>query len=180
MRIVGGKYRGKKLWAPEGKNVRPTSERAREAIFNILYSHLGGDYSQMALLDVFAGTGAFGLEAMSRGFKEVTFIDTDIVPVQKNVKMFPMEKDRLNIVKADAIRMPKAHRKYDIVFMDAPYAADLTQKALEQLIHQGWLKEKSLCIVEIRQDEKWQLPEEFKLVDERYYGLAKVLFLFLK
>ncbi|MBQ8481712.1 MAG: 16S rRNA (guanine(966)-N(2))-methyltransferase RsmD [Alphaproteobacteria bacterium] len=180
MRIVGGKYRGKKLWAPAGRDVRPTSERAREAIFNILYSHLGGEYGEMNLLDVFAGTGAFGLEAMSRGFKEITFVDVDIEPVQKNVKMFVSEKNKLKIIKADATRLPRARQKFDIVFMDAPYASDLTQKALQQILSQGWLKEKSLCIVEIRQDENWELPNEFELVDERVYGLARVLFLFLK
>ena len=180
MRIVGGKYRGKKLWAPAGRDVRPTSERAREAIFNILYSHLGGDYGEMKLLDVFAGTGAFGLEAMSRGFKEITFIDIDTEAVQKNVKMFVSEKDKLRIIKADATRLPRARQKFDVVFTDAPYALDLSQKALKQLVLQGWLKEKSLCIVEIRQDERWELPEEFELVDERVYGLARVLFLLLK
>lgn len=180
MRIVGGKYRGKKLWAPAGKDVRPTSERAREAIFNIMYSHLGGEYSEMKLADIFAGTGAFGLEAMSRGFKEVTFVDIDTEPVQKNIKLFPQEFEKLKVIKADATRLTRARQKYDMVFMDAPYALDLTQKALQQLLKQGWLKEKALCIVEIRQDEQWELPSELELVDERVYGLARVLFLILK
>lgn len=180
MRIVGGKYRGKKLWAPDGKNVRPTSERAREAIFNILYSHLGGEYENLSLLDVFAGTGAFGLEAISRGFKQVTFVDTDITAVAKNIKMFTAESENLNVIKADATHLPKARKKYDMVFADAPYSLGLTPKALQQLAKQGWLKEKALCIVEIRQDEKWLLPEEFELIDERIYGLARVLFLRFK
>ena len=180
MRIVGGKYRGKKLWAPEGKNVRPTSERAREAIFNILYSHIGGDYSEISLLDVFAGTGAFGLEALSRGFKDVTFVDVDIIPVQKNAKMFTSESEKINIIKADATRLPKARRKFDMVFADAPYAMGLTEQALQQFIKQGWLKEKSLCIVEVRQDERFEISEEFELIDERVYGLARILFLRLK
>lgn len=177
MRIVGGKYRGKKLQTPDGRDVRPTSERAREAIFNILYSHLGGDYAELSLLDVFAGTGAFGLEAISRGFKEVTFVDIDTSLVQKNIKMFSAENDKLRVIKNDATHLPKARKKYDIVFMDAPYALGLTQKALQQLISQGWIKENGLCIVEIRQDEMWSLPDGFELVDERIYGLAKVLFL---
>ena len=78
MRIVAGQYRGKKLWTPEGKNVRPTSERAREAIFNILNSHLGNDYTSICLADIFTGTGAFGLEAISRGAKFVTLVDKDV------------------------------------------------------------------------------------------------------
>ena len=177
MRIVGGKYRGKKLWTPEGKEVRPTSERAREAIFNILYSKLGGDYGKLNLLDVFCGTGAFGFESLSRGFNHVTFADIDIVPVSKNAKLFVAENERFDIIKADATRLPRARRKYDMVFMDAPYAKGLTEQALEQLLTQGWLNEKAICVVEVRKDERFPLPEAFELLDERVYGLARVLFL---
>ena len=95
MRIVGGKYRGKKLWAPEGKNVRPTSERAREAVFNILYSHIGGDYSELEMLDVFAGTGAFGLETLSRGFKKVAFIDVNPTAVEKKYQNVCIRKQKI-------------------------------------------------------------------------------------
>ena len=177
MRIVGGKYRGKKLWTPEGKDVRPTSERAREAIFNILYSKLSGEYNELNLLDVFCGTGAFGFEALSRGFKHVTFVDIDTIPVNKNAKLFPTEKDRFDIIKADATRLPRARRKYDLVFMDAPYAKGLTEQALEQILTQGWLGEHAICIVEIRKDEPLAVPDELELIDERIYGLARVVFL---
>lgn len=180
MRIVGGKYRGKKLWAPDGKVVRPTSERAREAIFNILYSKLGGNYSEISLLDVFAGTGAFGLEALSRGFKEIGFIDVDVFSVQKNIKLFPSEITKLNVIKADAIRLPKARKKYNMVFMDAPYNKGLTEIALVQLNNQGWLQPNAWCIVEVKNSEKPEIPEIYELEDERAYGLAKVLFLRLK
>lgn len=177
MRIVGGKYRGKKLWTPEGKEVRPTSERAREAIFNILYSKLGGNYAELSLLDIFCGTGAFGFEALSRGFKHVTFADIDIVPVQKNAKLFAAEKTQFEILKVDATRLPRARRRYDMVFMDAPYAKGLTEAALAQLLTQGWLNEKAICVVEVRKDERFPLPEGLELLDERVYGLARVLFL---
>ena len=71
MRIIGGKYRGKKLFSPESDNIRPTSDRAREALFNILRSKSGGNFSEMKLLDIFCGSGAFALEAISQGFSEV-------------------------------------------------------------------------------------------------------------
>jgi len=177
MRIVGGKYRGKKLWVPEGRNVRPTSERAREAIFNILYSKLGGDYSALSLLDIFCGTGAFGFEALSRGFQHVTFLDADTVPVQKNAKLFAAEKERFTILKNDATRLSKARRKFDVVFMDAPYARGLSEAALGQLLSQNWLSDHAVCIVEIRKDERWPLPEGVVLLDERVYGLARIIFL---
>ena len=88
MRIIGGKYRSKKLLTPEVKDVRPTTDRAREAIFNILYSHINEPYENMDMADIFAGTGAFGLEALSRGFKSATFVDIDTKAVERNAKMF--------------------------------------------------------------------------------------------
>ena len=177
MRIVGGKYRGKKLWAPQGKNVRPTSERAREAIFNILYSKLGGDYSQLNLLDIFCGTGAFGFEALSRGFKHVSFVDTDTAPILHNAKLFASEQEKFEIIKADATHLPHAKRRYDIIFMDAPYAKGLTAAAVEQIIKNDWPAERAILIIEIRKDEDLDLPSDYELIDERIYGLARMLFI---
>lgn len=177
MRIIGGKYRGKKLYSPEGKNVRPTSERAREAIFNILFSHINEAYENLDLADIFAGTGAFGLEAVSRGFKSVTFVDINTNTIEKNVKMFPQDQQKFNILQANAIHLPVLKKSFHLVFMDAPYAKGLSQKVLHELITKNWLQEKALCIVEIRADEQIEIPSEFELIDQRNYGLAKVLFL---
>ena len=180
MRIVAGKYRGKKLWAPTGKDVRPTSERAREALFSILYSKIGGNYTAMNMADIYAGTGAFGFEALSRGFKSVTFVDINTTAVQKNVKLFPTETDKIKIITADATHLPKARQKFDLIFTDAPYALGLTEKTLAQILQQEWLSENGVCIVETRKDETTDIPEAFDLIDERIYGLAKVIFLKLK
>lgn len=177
MRIVAGQYRGKKLWTPEGKNVRPTSERAREAIFNILNSHLGSDYSSIRLADIFTGTGAFGLEAISRGAQFVALVDKDISLAQKNAKMFSKEQDKIKIIKANALNLPRVSTKFNLVYMDAPYAQGLTEEVLKQLLIKNWLSENSLCIVEIRQDEQLNIPPEYQVLDERVYGLAKIIFL---
>ncbi len=177
MRIVAGQYRGKKLFTPEGKEVRPTSERAREAVFNILNSHLGSDYSAVHLADIFAGTGAFGLEALSRGAASVTLVDKDIWLLSKNVKIFAKEQSKIRIIKADALNLPRTGHKFNMVFMDAPYAKGLTEEVLKQLIKKEWLAENSLCIVEIRKDEHIDIPSEYEVLDERVYGLAKILFL---
>ena len=91
MRIVAGKYKAKQLFVPKGIDVRPTLERTREALFSILYSK-GIDFSNTDVLDVFAGTGAFGFEALSRGAKSVTFIDKDTKPVIKNSTLFEQEE----------------------------------------------------------------------------------------
>lgn len=177
MRIVAGQYRGKKLFTPDGKDVRPTSERAREAVFNILNSHLGNDYSSVHLADIFAGTGAFGLEALSRGAASVTLVDKDTALAAKNAKMFIKEQAKIKIIKADALNLPRVQAKFNMVFMDAPYAKCLTEEVLKQLILKEWLAENSLCIAEVKKDEHIDIPKEYEVLDERVYGLAKILFL---
>ena len=96
MRIIGGKYRGKKLFSPVSENVRPTSDKAREALFNILRNRLGGNFTEYKLLDVFAGSGAFGLEALSQGFAKVGLVDIDTKDLHKNVKLFENEKAKID------------------------------------------------------------------------------------
>lgn len=177
MRIVAGKYRGKKLRTPEGKEVRPTSERAREAVFNILNSRFGSDYSDIRLADIFAGTGAFGLEAISRGAAAVVLVDKDITLAAKNAKMFDKEQDKIKVLRADALNLPRMYAKFNMVYTDAPYAQGLTEEVLRQLIAKEWLAENALCIVEIRQDEHIDIPSEYDVIDERVYGLARLLFL---
>jgi len=177
MRIIGGKYRGKKLWTPEGKSVRPTAERAREAIFNILYSHLGDAFADLDMADIFAGTGAFALEALSRGFKSVTLVDINTKTLERNAKMFTSEQEKISIIKANAENLPCLRKQFDLIFMDAPYARGLTSKVLGQLLVKNWLKDNALCIAEVRNNEEIEIPDDFDLVDSRIYGLAKVLFL---
>lgn len=180
MRIVAGKYRGKKLLTPVGKDVRPTSERAREAIFSIFYSKTGGDYAAMNMADIYAGTGAFGYEALSRGFKSATFVDIDTTIVQKNAKLFPAETDKIKIITADATKLPHSRQKFDLIFMDAPYALGLTEKTLIQILQQKWLNKGGICIAETRKDETLPISDDFDIIDERTYGLAKIFFLKLK
>ncbi len=177
MRIVAGKYRSKKLYTPKNMDVRPTSERAREALFNIINSRFGADYSGFDLLDIFAGTGAFGFEGLSRGVNSVTFIDINTELVKKNASLFASEKEKIKIIQSDATNLPRASKKYNFVFSDAPYDKGLSEKALAQLGLKGWLADGALCVVEIRHSEKFLLPQNFEQLDERIYGQAKVLFL---
>ena len=96
MRIIAGKYRGKKLFSPAQEGVRPTSDRAREALFSTLYSRFGG-FADLSVIDIFAGTGAFGLEALSRGAKEAVLIDKDTALSAKNAALFPDFKQKLEV-----------------------------------------------------------------------------------
>ena len=174
MRIIGGAYRGKKLYSPEYEGVRPTSDRAREAVFNILPSKLAGD-----MLDVFAGTGAVGLEALSRGVRSVTLLDVNLQTARRNAALFAKEKDRISLISADASRLPPAPRQYNLVFLDAPYNKGLSVAALRSLAEQGWLAEDALVLVELEKNEPLEMESIpfFEQVDERRYGLARVVFL---
>lgn len=179
MRIVAGKYKAKQLFVPKGIDVRPTLERTREALFSILYSK-GIDFSQTKVLDVFAGTGAFGFEALSRGALKVTFVDKDVKPVLKNAALFETEKSKINIVKADATCLPMLSDKYDLIFMDAPYNKGLTEKAIKSLMKNNLITDNALFLIETAKDEHIDFPSNLTFCDERIYGIAKISFFYFK
>lgn len=177
MRIIGGLYRGKKLLSPRSGNIRPTADKAREAVFNILYSKLSRPWEELTLADIFAGSGAFALEALSRGAKQVTMVDIDLTDAARNAALFAGEKHKIRLFKADATGLPAALGQFDIVFLDAPYNKGLSEKALLSLLRQNWLAPDSLVVVELERNEKIALPEELTPIDERAYGIARFLFL---
>ncbi len=183
MRIVAGRHRGRRLLAPPGEKVRPTSDRAREALFNIL-SHgrlavEGIPFAGAAVLDAFAGTGALGLEALSRGAAEAAFIEDDreaLAILRQNIAALG-EGDRARIVPGDATRPPLAPSAYPLAFLDPPYRSGLTAAALTALDAAGWLTPDALAVVELAARERLTPPAGFTLVDERVYGAAQLLFL---
>ncbi|MBL6933433.1 MAG: 16S rRNA (guanine(966)-N(2))-methyltransferase RsmD [Rhodospirillales bacterium] len=187
MRIVGGKFRGRILNAPPGRHVRPTSDRAREGIFNVLAHSMDWDgFDGITIVDVFSGTGALGLEAMSRGAAHGVFIDNDAVSlkcVRENAAALG-EARNITPLKLDATRLAPPPRTTNaplgLAFMDAPYGSNLTDQALLGLCHKGWLAPGALVIVEIGKDMEVVLPREFQSIDERTYGAAKILFLQFK
>ncbi len=182
MRIVAGKHRGRKLLTPEGAAVRPTGERAREALFDILmHGRLsdGPAYDDAQVLDAFAGTGAFGLEALSRGARYVTFIEKDRAArarLQQNIAALG-ETQHTAIIAGDAVKPPRASGSCSLAFLDPPYREDLTAPALLGLAKAGWLADKALVIVELAAREDFDLHDGFTLLDERRYGAAKFVFL---
>jgi 16S rRNA (guanine966-N2)-methyltransferase len=183
MRIVAGKHRGRRLLAPPGETVRPTSDRAREALFNILsHGQLAADgipFAGAAVLDAFAGTGALGLEALSRGAAEAAFIEQDreaLATLRQNIAVLG-ESDRARIVSGDATRPPRAPSTYALVFLDPPYHSGLAAAALTALGACGWLSSDALAVVELSAREELTPPAGFFLLDERTYGSARLLFL---
>ena len=182
MRIIAGRHRGRVLAAPEGRAVRPTSDRAREALFDILahgrFSE-GPAFDEARVLDAFAGTGALGLEALSRGAAFATFIEKDraaLKALRANIAALG-EEQTTAILPGDALRPPKAAAPVTLAFLDPPYGEGLAAPALTALAAAGWLAEGALCVVEVGAKETLAAPEGFEVLEERKYGAAKVVFL---
>lgn len=184
MRIVGGKYRGWKLIAPEGEAVRPTSDRARQALFNVL-SHgrfAAGGISllvEASVADLFCGTGALGLEAISRGAGRAILVDSDegaLKSARANVQALG-ERERVMIRQADAASPGLPPWPCTLVFLDPPYRSGLAAPAVIALARQGWLAPAAIVVVELDGREDLAPPAGFTLVDERRYGRAKLVFL---
>ena len=177
MRIIGGQWRGRRLLAPTGKDVRPTADRTREALFNILahaplgQAPLGGS----VWLDVFCGTGAVGLEALSRGAETCLFVDRDVSLARANFTALGASPV---VVQGDATKLgPRPlPRPADFAYLDPPYGHDLLGPALENLRAGDWLAPQALVILESAASETISLPLPFKLHDSRIYGAAKLWF----
>lgn len=183
MRIVGGSFRGRRLTVPEGRDIRPTSDRVREAVFNILVHGFEIEWDGMSVLDVFAGSGAVGLEALSRGASHATFIDDNdlaIRCVRQNAGAVGAARGA-TVLKLDATRLPPpplvAEAPCGVAFLDPPYGSGLAAATLAGLAARGWIGPGSICVVEMAAKEPFKAPDRFDLVDERRYGAARVLFL---
>ncbi len=184
MRIVGGRLRGRALAAPEGRDVRPTADRVRESVFNILAHRDGGvDFDGITVIDVFAGTGALGFEALSRGAAHGVFIDNDaraLKLVRKTAGPLGLGRG-VTLLKLDAARLappPRAAKTpAALAFLDPPYESGLIQPALLGLKDKGWLAEGAVVICEVAAKEALEPPKGFALMDERAYGTARVVFL---
>jgi 16S rRNA (guanine966-N2)-methyltransferase len=184
MRIVAGQYRGKPLIAPPGQATRPTSDRARESIFNILeHAPWSPGLREARVVDLFAGSGALGLEALSRGAAFALFVETDEAArgaIRDNVEAFGLF-GTTRVHRRDAAdlgpRPSSAGAPFDLAFLDPPYAKGLGEKALEQLRTHGWLTPGAVTVFERGAEEPVIDVEGFDLVDERTYGAARVLFM---
>ncbi len=189
LRIVGGSRKGRALRVPgrgtaEGRALRPTADRARESLFNVL-AHGVPDFelAGATVIDVFAGTGALGLEALSRGAGHAVFID-DAPPalacVRENAGNLGFSR-AVTMLKLDARRLPPpplaAKTPAALVFLDPPYGSGLAPAALAGLAQRGWLRPGAVAVAEVEADEKLEPPKGFAVFDERTYGRARLVFL---
>jgi 16S rRNA (guanine966-N2)-methyltransferase len=177
MRIIAGAWRGRPLAAPEGQATRPTSDRAREGLFSMLASRLGS-FEDLRVADLFAGTGALGLEALSRGAGHCTFIDNDraaVAALRHNVDRFSAA-ERADI-RAQAVEYaPPPVRPCDLVLIDPPYATGLAAMALARIANPGWLAPGAWVSVET-DGERPALPASLTIEAERRFGKATILLL---
>jgi 16S rRNA (guanine966-N2)-methyltransferase len=188
MRIVGGAYRGRALAAPAGLATRPTADRARQAVFNVL-EHAGWSPGLRAarVIDLFAGSGALGLEALSRGADFCLFVETDAAArgaIRDNLEALAPDGalfGRSRIHRRDATdlgRKPAGDgAPFDLAFLDPPYARGLGERALASLAKDGWLKPGAICVFERGASEPDPILADFEVLDARRYGAARVLVL---
>lgn len=182
MRIIGGALRGKHLNTPEDDAIRPTAERTREALFNVLMHSFANDGFSLhgaQVLDACAGTGALGLEALSRGAAFASFLEKEprhCALITANLKACRLQSQS-QVVQADVTRPPLATKPCDLLLTDPPYADGLLGPALEALAKQGWLKAGALCVVEAPAKGGFTPPDGFPILKEKRYGKAQLTFL---
>ncbi len=180
MRIVGGDLRGRTLATPRSQAIRPTTDRTREALFNVL-AHRHDDRLEGArVLDLFSGTGALGLEALSRGAAYCVFVEESAEGrglVRENVEAFGLQ-GRTKIFRRDATALGPAGTlgEFRLLFADPPYGRGLGEKALRSAREGGWIGPGTLCVVEETADAVFEPGEGFEVVDERSYGDTTIRF----
>jgi 16S rRNA (guanine966-N2)-methyltransferase len=182
MRIIAGRHRGRRLAAPPGAATRPTADRLRQALFDMLWHAPWGGRDLVegaAVLDAFAGTGALGLEALSRGAAHAFFLENDraaLAALRANIATCH-EEDRAQVVAGDATRPPPARAACGLVFLDPPYGQGLLPRALSALGAAGWIAPGAVVSAELGRDEAIEPQPGFEKLGERAHGAARVLLL---
>ena len=180
MRVVGGRFRGRTLAGPKSDAIRPTSDRLLETIFNVLAHGYGDPVEGARVIDLFAGTGAMGIEALSRGAAFCLFVDEGAQArglVRENVESLGLG-GATRLFRRDATRMGAAGQNppASLVFCDPPYGRDLAPRALKSCADGGWLSPGALVVVEEAQGAGVGLPDAFEELERRDYGETTVLF----
>jgi 16S rRNA (guanine966-N2)-methyltransferase len=181
MRIIAGRFQGHTLKTPKSYRVRPTSDRLRETLFNVLTHSYGNAVEGARVLDLFAGTGALGLEALSRGAAFALFVEDGVEArglLRGNVEALGVAGSS-RIFRRDATKLGAAHpnEPFSLVFADPPYGKKLAEKALASARDGGWLMPDALFVVEEAGDAAFAVPDGFEEIETRAYGESKLVFL---
>lgn len=179
MKITSGKYKGRIIAAPKGLDIRPTADKVRQAVFNSLLSHDLPEGAQV--LDMFAGTGALGLEALSRGAAFCTFIDKNPVALKclsRNIQALGLSSCSKVLAK-DSTKIGEKALDFlpaDLVFIDPPYRQNLALPALMAAVKDGWIAAGAVCVIEAEKQTDIFVPEVFTLLAKKKYGDTQVVF----
>ena len=184
MRIIAGTFRGKKILEPKDNLTRPLKDLTKESIFNIL-SHsnkFGINLKNSNILDLFSGVGSFGIECLSRGAKQVIFVEkyNAVLPILKknlqNLKLI----ENFEIIEKDIYEInffKSLNKQFDIIFVDPPYKDKNLYTLLDNIKNENVLNKNGILVVHRHKDEKDLIPDELKVIEEKKYGLSKIIFL---
>lgn len=191
MKVTGGKYKGKRIEAGEERTLRPTSSMIREVIFNILKhgrfmkdeNFIHDDNPSLIegrnVIDIFCGTGALGIEALSRGAVHLTLVDQNaktLSMARENIKNIG-EEANTSFIRSDSTMLPIANRKCHLAFIDPPYSKGLANPALNSLKNGGWLDKGAVIVLEQGKQDEPKPPEGFRIVDDRVHDRTRVTIL---
>lgn len=184
MRIIAGKFRGRALSPPQDQETRPTADRVRENLFNILESLIEKSqllpWNGLSVLDGFCGTGALGLEALSRGASQALFIEKNpqaAAICQKNMSACGLQPAQALLITGDLLQLPalkKDINRAGLVFLDPPYGKDLGIPALLHLRERGYLSPQHICVLETDKKHPESIPPSYRELDLRLYGRVRL------
>ena len=182
MRVIGGKFKGKKLLEPKDKETRPLKDLTKESIFNIINhsNKFSIDIKKANVLDLFSGVGSFGIECLSHGASYVTFVEKyeGVLPILKKnlnnlkseINYEVVESDILNNFEFKSLKLG-----YDIVFLDPPYKEKTLENILNKIIENRILSKSGIIIIHRHKKEIDEFPKNFQLIDEKKYGISKII-----
>ena len=183
MRIISGKFKGKKLLEPNDKETRPLKDLTKESIFNIINhsNKFSIDIKEAYVLDLFSGVGSFGIECLSLKASHVTFIEKyeRVLPILKNNLNNLKSETNYEIIESDILNkfeFKSLKFRYDIIFLDPPYKEKALENILNKIIENKILKDNGIIIIHRHKKEIDKFPKNFQLIDEKKYGISKIIF----
>ena len=182
MKILSGRYKGKEIKSPSGRDVRPTLTRTRDSIFNILIHRFHLVFNELIILDLFAGSGSFGLESISRGSAHTIFVDNNISSIKcinDNLARLGVV-DKFTVIESDAVEFGFNQNllgEVNLAFLDPPYSTNLIADSLLYICQNGYLKEDALVVIELARGESFEIVEGFSWEYEVSHGKTSVIFL---